>query len=361
RGGAGTHRRRRQQQQQQQRKFQYGNYNKYYGYRNPGWSEDPRVRVLRPEWFRGKAVLDLGCNTGHLTLTLAKNWQPARVTGLDIDGALVHAARQNVRHYLSELAAEEARQRRREGAAEQERGRDPGQDREQDHQQDREQEQDREGASLGNQEEEAAIQVQQEEQEEKRTGNVAEDSTGSQSRLPAPPAARHPFPISLRICRGPIAAPPVAQPAPSAPGDFPANVTFVQGNYVLPNDELLVSQKPEYDVILCLSMTKWVHLNWGDAGLQRLFKRVYRHLQPGGIFILEPQPWASYGKRKKLTETIYKNYYSIRFKPDQFSSYLTGPEVGFSSYELIGTPKSSSKGFQRPIYLFHKGPSSARK
>ncbi|MBN3312696.1 MEPCE enzyme, partial [Atractosteus spatula] len=304
RGGAGTHRRRRQQQQQQQqqRKFQYGNYNKYYGYRNPGWSEDPRVRVLRPEWFRGKAVLDLGCNTGHLTLTLAKNWQPARVTGLDIDGALVHAARQNVRHYLSELAAEEARRRRREGAAEQERGRDL-----------------------------------------------------------APPAARHPFPISLRICRGPIAAPPVAQPAPSAPGDFPANVTFVQGNYVLPNDELLVSQKPEYDVILCLSMTKWVHLNWGDAGLQRLFKRVYRHLQPGGIFILEPQPWASYGKRKKLTETIYKNYYSIRFKPDQFSSYLTGPEVGFSSYELIGTPKSSSKGFQRPIYLFHKGPSFARK
>lgn len=78
-------------------------------------------------------------------------------------------------------------------------------------------------------------------------------------------------------------------------------VVSPQGNYVLESDQLLLTQKDEYDVILCFSVTKWVHLNWGDAGLKRLFHRVYRHLRPGGIFILEPQPWNSYSRRKRLT------------------------------------------------------------
>lgn len=87
--------------QPQQRRFQYGNYCKYYGYRNPD-CEDSRLRAMRPEWFEGKEVLDVGCNVGHLTLSLAKKWAPRRMVGLDIDGALVRSARQNIRHYLSE-------------------------------------------------------------------------------------------------------------------------------------------------------------------------------------------------------------------------------------------------------------------
>ncbi|XP_072114400.1 7SK snRNA methylphosphate capping enzyme-like isoform X1 [Mobula birostris] len=245
-----------------QRRFQYGNYTKYYGYRNPDRGDDPRLAVLRADWFRGKDILDLGCNSGHLTLRIARDLRPARIVGVDIDGGLVHSARRNIRHYLSEEARAPGRR----------------------------------------------------------------------------------FPVSLAKCKGPIAAPPVALDCQTVPG-FPNNVTFVQGNYVLEKDELLETQRPEYDVILCLSLTKWIHLNWGDDGLKRMFKRIYRHLRPGGIFILEPQPWSSYGKRRKLTETIYRNYYKIIFKPDQFTSYLLSPEVGFSSYELVGTPQSTSKGY----------------
>lgn len=226
-------------------------------------------------------MLDLGCNAGHLTLAIARDCGPARIVGVDIDGGLIHCARQNIRHYLSE-----------------------------------------------------------------RAGG-------------GPPGRR--FPDSLAVCHGPIAAPPVCGELPGAAGEFPDNVSFLQCNYVLQQDALLLTQKPEYDVILCLSVSKWVHLNWGDEGLKRLFKRVYRHLQPGGVFILEPQPWTSYGKRKKLTETICSNYYNIRLKPDQFSSYLISPEVGFSSYELLGTPHSAHKGFQRPIYLYRKGLPSVEK
>ncbi|XP_038861746.1 7SK snRNA methylphosphate capping enzyme-like [Salvelinus namaycush] len=363
----------RQQHQGNKKKFQYGNYNKYYGYRNPGCSEDPRFRCLRPEWFQGKAVLDLGCNTGHLTLCIAKKLRPARILGLDIDGGLVHAARQNIRHYLSELQAQEARrttgeeektngpeEERKEEKANRQEERKEGVSHsgEQTHKQN---EREHSRAENGNVEKqvrsdcvsvEAADGVALSRRAERRDQESGAEE--KDSGAPAVELGTSSFPVSLHISRGPIAAPPLPKTPTMPPGDFPSNVSFIKGNYVLESDVLLLTQRPEYDVILCFSVTKWVHLNWGDGGLKRLFHRVFRHLRPGGMFILEPQPWITYGKRKKLTDSIFRNYHSIRLKPEQFSTYLTS-EVGFSSYELIGTPNSSSRGFQRPIYLFHKG------
>ncbi|XP_067113266.1 7SK snRNA methylphosphate capping enzyme-like [Osmerus mordax] len=374
-GPGGRHQRKQQQHPQQQRmKFQYGNYSQYYGYRNPGFSEDPRFRVLRPEWFQGKEVLDLGCNTGQLTLCIAKKLRPARILGLDIDGALVHAARQNIRHYLSEMKAQEAR---RAAGAERPAGQEgEGESKEQEEEnrtgrgiqrdvQNRDKLNPGEataenGDAVGRVERESVSTEPADQgepcpapdggREERRAGRAEHgDSDGA----PVDPLGKRSFPVSLRISRGPIAAPPLPENPPIPPGDFPANVSFVKANYVLESDALLETQRPEYDIILCLSVTKWVHLNWGDSGLKRLFHRVYRHLRPGGRFILEPQPWDTYGKRKKLSDSIFRNYHGICLRPDQFSTYLIS-EVGFSSYELIGTPKSSSKGFERPIYLFYK-------
>lgn len=319
------------QPQHQRKKFQYGNYNKYYGYRNPGASEDLRIRVFKPEWFRGKDVLDLGCNSGHLTLYIAKMFQPAHILGLDIDGDLVYGARKNIRHYLSELQTEESRRAVQE----------------------------KESHTASENDNNEAVgktengQLVRAESGPAEAGKDNDSHTSDRQEPPAGQSVNSTFPVSLRISRGPIAAPPLTEVTSAKPGHFPSNVSFVKANYVLESDHLLVTQRPEYDVILCLSMTKWVQLNWGDSGLKRMFKRAYRHLRPGGFFILEPQPWESYGRRKKLTDNIYRNYRNINLKPEQFTSYLTS-EVGFTSYEYLGAPKSSVKGFQRPIYLFHK-------
>ena len=55
---------------------------------------------------------------------------------------------------------------------------------------------------------------------------------------------------------------------------------------------------PPYKLTVC-SVTKWVHLHGGDAALQALFGEISRMLVPGGIFVLEPQPWRSYKEATK--------------------------------------------------------------
>lgn len=83
---------------------------------------------------------------------------------------------------------------------------------------------------------------------------------------------------------------------------FPNNVEFVHEDYVPKTDNELNNVKSDqFDTILCLSVTKWVHLNYRDDGLMRSFKKMYAQLKPGGRLILEPQPWSSYRNKRKLT------------------------------------------------------------
>jgi 7SK snRNA methylphosphate capping enzyme len=49
-------------------------------------------------------------------------------------------------------------------------------------------------------------------------------------------------------------------------------------------------------------VTKWIHLNWGDEAILKLFRKVHRALTKEGLFILEAQPWESYSKKRKMTE-----------------------------------------------------------
>lgn len=50
---------------------------------------------------------------------------------------------------------------------------------------------------------------------------------------------------------------------------YPENITFKTEDWVQNED---VTE--QFDVIFCLSVSKWVHLNWGDEGIKKMFHKV---------------------------------------------------------------------------------------
>ena len=79
-------------------RYRYGNFNRFYLDRYGGVLPDPRLHLMCEEWFYDKNVLDVGCNAGYLTLSVAKGLSPRRILGIDIDPNLIGAARKNIRY-----------------------------------------------------------------------------------------------------------------------------------------------------------------------------------------------------------------------------------------------------------------------
>lgn len=185
--------------QKNKEKFIYGNYSQYYGYRNKDKDfHDIRLDVFKEhlEIFRNKQILDIGCNSGFITMEVAKQFECKSIVGLDIDKSLINQAIKNLTKCKKSLPMDNELKRQQK---------------------------------------------------------------------------------------------------------FPFNVNFVHGNYVLKDDVLLEIEREQFDVILCLSITKWIHLNFGDKGLKQAFKRMFLQLRPQGKLILEAQPFDNYGRRKKMT------------------------------------------------------------
>jgi 7SK snRNA methylphosphate capping enzyme len=107
----------------------------------------------------------------------------------------------------------------------------------------------------------------------------------------------------------------------------------------------------KFEVIFCMSVVKWIHLNWGDDGVRRLFKKVHEHLEDGGLFVLEAQPWSSYKKKQRASEVTKQMYKTIRLYPEDFKGLLES--MGFEFVEGV-VPQEIKKGFGRAIDIYRK-------
>ncbi|KAI8098921.1 Bicoid-interacting protein 3-domain-containing protein [Halteromyces radiatus] len=78
----------------QREKYIYGNYTNYYKTRrNDANKLDPRLSLLNTSLFKDKNVLDIGCNSGNITIVIGQQCKPRHILGVDIDDRLIAQAR----------------------------------------------------------------------------------------------------------------------------------------------------------------------------------------------------------------------------------------------------------------------------
>ncbi|KAI5888631.1 Bin3-domain-containing protein [Schizophyllum commune H4-8] len=182
-------------------------------------------------------------------------------------------------------------------------------------------------------------------------------------RSPAPPEPDY-FPASCEHFFGPIPIPPSEISGGRA--SFPHNVSFRTADWTtvsIPEDE------EGYDVVLALSVSKWIHLNGGDDGLLAFFRKVHSVLHTGGSFVLEPQPWDSYHKAKRMDKRLKETGQNLKLRPDDFEALLR--DIGFGPAQHYGAAGSGGAylasatlffsahstappGFRRPVDVYTK-------
>ncbi|KZT61018.1 Bin3-domain-containing protein [Calocera cornea HHB12733] len=162
------------------------------------------------------------------------------------------------------------------------------------------------------------------------------------------------FPQCMPYMFGPLPLPPAPTPAlasASAPRPlqpFPYNISFKHLNYALSS---LPEDAEGWDVILLLSVLKWIHLNSSDAGLVQFFHKACAALRPGGVLVLELQDWEGYRKAARSNPTLKQHYKTLELRPERFAEVLLG-EVGFRRVEHLGV--AGEGGFRRSIDVYYK-------
>ena len=326
--------------------YRFGNYPGYYGYRGAAATE-ARLAALRPEWFAGHRCLDIGCNGGDLTLELVQRFRPRSLVGLDIDKTLVKAAVRALarrRAALGEAYREAGRLFRSstfqrplplpppaavteaEARAGERAGRATG------------------VTGEASPEEEGGARAAVGAGRAEEAGGLAPGKAGTPGRPLGDRAVRlqrKGLQAELQALRG---------------------VRFEVANFL----DWGGGRAGEFHAVTCLSVVKWVHINWGDAGLRALLARVADLLAPGGVLVLEPQPWTSYAAafRKQdmaACEGVHLPQ-SLKLRPDDI-----GPELEHLGLACVpggctpadaaapGTPAN----FQRPLLVYQKPLGSA--
>ena len=104
-----------------------------------------------------------------------------------------------------------------------------------------------------------------------------------------------------------------------------------------------------FDVVMCMCMTKWVHVNGGDAALRALWERLTSAVRPGGLLVLQPQPWESYGRIKHPTVEQARHMREMQLRPEGFVATLEGMGM-----QLLSTLIEESRAEQGAAAVEHE-------
>ncbi|KAJ5112345.1 hypothetical protein N7532_000390 [Penicillium argentinense] len=103
----------------------------------------------------------------------------------------------------------------------------------------------------------------------------------------------------------------------------------------------------KFDVVLLLSVTKWLHLNNGDAGIVTLFAHIQSILNEEG-YLVEPQPMSNCARASKRNKELRETYKTLQIKPS------FDDELKAQGFERILEFKRDEEGFARPVHVWRK-------
>jgi len=316
------------------KEFVFGNYDRYYYKRYLDVLKEPRLGVFQTDWFKDKRCLDIGCNDGTVAIMIAVCYQPRNIEGIDIDYRLIKNAIKNMKYVMRNNLSKSMLESflKTENFFKEPEG----------------------NTSNLNNLNTSDINSYVENKNnimQMIPENLLNESSKMKEILDRISSMPKSFLINLGYPSNNSSLNRNEKLITFKNEDnlnFPKNISFSQENYIA---EIKVEEK--YDTILCLSTSKWIHLNYGDVGIKLLFHNVYKQLKTGGMFIFEPQGWKSYKKRKNLTDTIRKNFSEINLKPEHFQKYLENI-YEFECIHISNPPSNSKISYDRPIYVFKK-------
>lgn len=103
-----------------------------------------------------------------------------------------------------------------------------------------------------------------------------------------------------------------------------------------------------FDTVLCLSVTKWVHLRHGDQGIRKLFGILRELTRVGGNLVLEYQKWQSYKNDRNSSALARRNFSELRLAPESFCELLCA-EFGFRLERAMSLNEADV--FRRPLLV----------
>lgn len=106
-----------------------------------------------------------------------------------------------------------------------------------------------------------------------------------------------------------------------------------------------------YTHILALSLTKWIHIQQSDSGLCLFFARIASTLLPGGLLFLEAQQWKSYHSARSMHPSMKHKIKSLQLRPGGDFDWLL-ESLGLHLVDTIGW--GTGLGFKRPLQVFRK-------
>jgi 7SK snRNA methylphosphate capping enzyme len=86
------------------------------------------------------------------------------------------------------------------------------------------------------------------------------------------------------------------------------------------------------------------------------------------LFIIDPQPWKTYKKKKRLSERTLENFNQIKLRPNMFREYLE--KIGFKLLTTLSAVNDSgvemTEKESKPLVVYQKvgsslGTSSSKK